>query len=254
MGGLVVKQALVLASNRSDCEDIRSSTTGVVFLGTPHEGTTTAHWAKFLAMIKKNDSKLLEQLQPNEKMLYDLSHDFASGYKHLSTVCFYEKLSNNYVGGTLDLTIVDQRSSVQVGKDMIYLTEGHSGLNKFSGVDDPNFKLVRDVVVGMVKASKREGIKQVQNELLHCGLTPVSALTCVTPVPRGPKSHFMVSRRPNPLFTGRKGELDKLHKALSPLIPKDKPNSKADIYVLYGMGGAGKSEVAVKFIFESREK
>ena len=160
MGGLVVKQALVLASNRSECEDIRSSTTGVVFLGTPHEGTTIAQWASFLAMIKGNDSKLLEQLQPKEEMLYELSHDFASGYNHLSTMCFYEKLSNTYVGGMLDLTIVDQRSSVQVGKDKTYLITDHSGLNKFSGVDDPNFKLVRNAVVGMVKDSKREGTNQ----------------------------------------------------------------------------------------------
>lgn len=160
MGGLVVKQALVLASNRSECEDIRSSTTGVLFLGTPHEGTTIAQWASFLAMIKGNDSKLLEQLQPKEEMLNELSHDFASGYKHLRTVCFYEKLRNTYVGGMLDLTIVDQRSSVQVGNAMEYLITDHSGLNKFSGVDDPNFKLVRNAVVGMVKDSKREGTNQ----------------------------------------------------------------------------------------------
>ena len=168
MGGLVVKQALVLASNRSDCEDIRSSTTGVVFLGTPHEGTTIAQWASFLAIVKGNDSKLLEQLQPNAEMLYDLSHDFASGYQHLKTVSFYEKLGNTYVGGMLDLTIVDQRSSVQRGKDMMYLIKDHSGLNKFSGIEDPEFKLVRDVVVGMVKESKREGTNQGCNELLQC--------------------------------------------------------------------------------------
>ena len=254
MGGLVVKQALVLASNRSDCEDIRSSTTGVVFLGTPHEGTTIAQWARFLAMIKGNDNKLLEQLQPKAEMLYELSHDFASGYKHLNTVCFYEKLSKLYAGGTLDCTIVGQRSAVQVGKAMEYLITDHSGLNKFSGVKDPNFKPVRDAVVDMVQASKRQGTRRVQNGLLHCDLLLVSALTCIISVPRGQKSHFMVSRRPNPLFTGREDELDKLHKALSPLIPKTKPNYKADIYVLYGMGGAGKSEVAVNFIYESREK
>ena len=178
MGGLVVKQALVLASNRSDCEDIRSSTAGVVFLGTPHEGTTIAQWASFLAMIKGNDSKLLEQLQPKAEMLYDLSHDFASGYQHLKTVCFYEKVRNTYVGGTLDLTIVDQRSAVQVGKAMEYLITDHSGLNKFSGVDDSNFKLVRDAVVGMFKDSKREGINQAWHELLCCNLTLVSALIC----------------------------------------------------------------------------
>ena len=62
----------------------------------------------------------------------------------------------------------------------------------------------------------------------------------------------MVSRRPNPLFTGRKDELDKLKKALSPLTPKDKQKTKADIYVLYGMGGAGKSEVALNFAYDHR--
>ena len=178
MGGLVVKQALVLASNRSDCEDIRSSTTGVVFLGTPHEGTTIAQWASFLAIIKGNDSKLLEQLQPKTEMLYDLSHDFASGYQHLKPVSFYEKLGHTYAGGTLDLTIVDQRSAVQVGKVMVYLMTDHSGLNKFFGFDDPNFKLVRDAVVGMVKDSRREGTNQDWNELLLCDLTLVSALIC----------------------------------------------------------------------------
>lgn len=62
----------------------------------------------------------------------------------------------------------------------------------------------------------------------------------------------MVSRRPNPLFTGRKDELDKLKKALSPLTPKDKQNTKANIYVLFGMGGAGKSEVALNFAYDHR--
>lgn len=62
----------------------------------------------------------------------------------------------------------------------------------------------------------------------------------------------MVSRQPNPLFTGRKDELDKLKKALSPSVPRDDDNTEANIYVLYGMGGAGKSEVALKFVFKHR--
>lgn len=64
----------------------------------------------------------------------------------------------------------------------------------------------------------------------------------------------MVSRRPNPLFTGRKDELEKLKKALSPLTLKEKQNTKADIYVLYGMGGAGKSEVALDFAYDHRSE
>ena len=64
----------------------------------------------------------------------------------------------------------------------------------------------------------------------------------------------MVSRRPNPLFTGRKDELDKLKKALSPVTSKEKQKTKADIYVLYGMGGAGKSEVALNFAYNHRRE
>lgn len=62
----------------------------------------------------------------------------------------------------------------------------------------------------------------------------------------------MVWRHPNPLFTGRKYELDKLQKALCPSAVREKQNAGAKIYVLYGMGGAGKSEVALKFIYDHR--
>lgn len=62
----------------------------------------------------------------------------------------------------------------------------------------------------------------------------------------------MVSRHPNPLFTGRKYELDKLQKALCPSAVRNKQYLGANVYVLYGMGGAGKSEVALNFIHNHR--
>ena len=45
--------------------------------------------------------------------------------------------------------MVKQRSAIQEGKDMMYLFTDHSGLNKFSGNDDPNFQNVRKVIEGM---------------------------------------------------------------------------------------------------------
>lgn len=155
MGGLLVKQALVLANNRPDCEDIRFSTAGVLFLGTPHEGATIAGYAIFLAMVKGNDPSLVEQLAPKSEQLYDLAQDFAAGYKHLSITCFYEKLDNTYLEGYLRVPIVDQRSATQFGREMIYLISDHSGLNKYSGFDDPKFKLVCDVIVRMATARKQ---------------------------------------------------------------------------------------------------
>ena len=152
MGGLVIKQALVLAKTRDDYEDIRVSTAGVIFLGTPHEGVTIAEYAGYLAVVKGNDPFLLKQLVPKSEQLYDLAHDFAASYKYLSITCFYEKLDNTYLQGYVRVPIVDQRSAVQFGKEMMFLISDHSGLNKYSGVDDPNFKLVCDVIVRMATA------------------------------------------------------------------------------------------------------
>ena len=161
MGGLVIEQALVLANSRPTYRNTKTSTVGVITLGTPHEGTPIAGYTKFLAMVKRNDPGLVKQLAPKEKELYNLSHDFAAEYKHLSITCFYEKLDNAYIGGQLKVPVVDQNSAVQVGREMMYLSANHSGLNKFSGVEDPNFKLVRDVIAAMVdKASERGDTNQ----------------------------------------------------------------------------------------------
>lgn len=62
----------------------------------------------------------------------------------------------------------------------------------------------------------------------------------------------MVSRRPNPLFTGREEELSKLKQALCPSFSNTASSTVPKIYVIHGMGGAGKSEVALKFGHENR--
>lgn len=158
MGGLVIEQALVLVNSRPNYKDIKTSTAGFIALGTPHEGTPIAGYATFLATVKRNDPGLVKQLEPKEQELYNLSHDFAAEYKHLSITCFYEKLDDTYLGGQLKVPVVDQSSAVPGGREMLYLSANHSGLNKFLGVDDPNFKLVRDVIAGMVeKASEHKG-------------------------------------------------------------------------------------------------
>ena len=66
--------------------------------------------------------------------------------------------------------------------------------------------------------------------------------------------HFEVRRGPNPLFTGREDELGRLREALCPSESWSEETSRPKIYVIQGMGGAGKSEVAVKFAHDNRPK
>ncbi len=47
--------------------------------------------------------------------------------------------------------MVEQRSAVLKGNSMMYLLTDRSGLNKFSGDEDPNFQIVCTVVKQMTK-------------------------------------------------------------------------------------------------------
>lgn len=58
-----------------------------------------AGYGAFIAMLKQNDSALLESLKPTSQELWALSIDFAAGYKHLNVMCFYEKVPAKFAGG-----------------------------------------------------------------------------------------------------------------------------------------------------------
>ena len=62
----------------------------------------------------------------------------------------------------------------------------------------------------------------------------------------------MVSRRVNTVFTGREKEIKDLQQSLAPSHSTNSHATGSKIYVIYGLGGGGKSEVALKFAYESR--
>lgn len=53
---------------------------------------------------------------------------------------------------------------------------------------------------------------------------------------------------PSQLFTGRKDILDHMHRYFSDNI------GERHIYVLYGLGGSGKSQIAYKFVGDCQRK
>jgi len=88
-----------LASNRPDRNDIKRSTVGIIFLGTPHGGTDIAGYGAYIAKLKGNDASLVESLKPTDKELYTLAIDFAAGCKSVPVMCFYEKVPKTYGSG-----------------------------------------------------------------------------------------------------------------------------------------------------------
>jgi hypothetical protein len=92
-------KALVLANHGDKYKDIKLSTAGILFLGTPHSGSDSVTKGKWIATIAGNDTTLLESLKSGSTELFHIAHDFASASKDLITVCYYEKRKSTYVGG-----------------------------------------------------------------------------------------------------------------------------------------------------------
>ncbi len=112
LGGLVIKQvgvilarippvlsspqALVLADHGNTFRDIRLSTAGIIFLGTPHQGSEAVVYGVWLAQAMGHDKTLLESLRRNSPALHEIARDFEASYSNTDIVCFYEDKDASY--------------------------------------------------------------------------------------------------------------------------------------------------------------
>ncbi|KAF2625473.1 hypothetical protein BU25DRAFT_473452 [Macroventuria anomochaeta] len=238
LGGLVIQQALVIAVHGSRYTDLRLSIAGIVFLGTPFQGSKEAAYAQWPAKLirlqedERHGYTLLETLQKDCASLRDLLIDFWRSYGKYDMTCFYEKRPAKY--GLVSRQFVSTQSATLVGQKMIYMDADHSGLNKFSGVDDRNFMLLLPELRRMIKDS---------------GSVVADRYRSKDAGPAG-NVHWMVPRAVNSLFTGRSEVVERMQSALRNNGPDA---TKQKRVVITGIGGMGKSEVCLKVANLMRE-
>lgn len=100
LGGLVVKNALIIAHERTGdvhYKDILDNTKAIAFLGVPHSGSNSAWWASIAVNALKaasigvaTNSALVEDLKRDSTMLTRISKQFVDLGKDLVIYTFYE--------------------------------------------------------------------------------------------------------------------------------------------------------------------
>jgi len=148
LGGLVVKWALIEAQINLLYRSILESTVGIVFLGTPHQGSNAASFATILARIAERTllvrppTELLRTLTRDSDVLDQSWRQFPNICQHIKICSFYETL-------TMGRNIIVERSSALTnmpGEEQCALNANHSDLCKFSDHNDQNFVVVCDAI------------------------------------------------------------------------------------------------------------
>lgn len=154
LGGILVKRALELsfdlqAKNADDLRSIYVSTYGIIFLGTPHNGSDIAKFGLILenivhALVPKklleSQSQLVKTLKNNNETLQNINLKFLDIYPNRFKVCMVHEGQATDFKGTKSL-IVDQASAGPLLPDVQYfgIEATHSGMCKFDSKNSPGY-------------------------------------------------------------------------------------------------------------------
>jgi len=163
---------------------IAGNTSGVVFFGTPFEGSDAAiiggMGLRLLQMLGVSHNKKLGELKRGSKRLMTTADNFYSylkardrSRKPLEVACFYEQ-HETCAGGARIGVVVDKSSACLKGMDPIPASDDHRGMCRFSDRDQKGYQ----DVIGLLRRWTEPSIGELDEK------------PCM---PRGPENQIRVS-------------------------------------------------------------
>ncbi|KAK5054527.1 hypothetical protein LTR84_001418 [Exophiala bonariae] len=170
LGGVVFKKMLIVAHEREGLyNDIKISTKGVIFFGTPHCGSDIANATRVtrdifsLCTAKAFRSDLLKSLESNSADLIEIAAQFVERAVPLQILSAYE---GRRFGSTIGMVIVDKSSAVLnlPNERLLPIDADHREICRFSDLKDPRFQPVLSAMGQMIC----ESVAMEDNEMKAC--------------------------------------------------------------------------------------
>ncbi|KAI9897307.1 hypothetical protein N3K66_008329 [Trichothecium roseum] len=175
-GGIVIKQAL--CNPNPNARDIIDNTYGIIFLGTPHQGSSLSHFGIIIARTTAflgSNTALLFSLMSHQKVLSDLDVRFIQCIKNKENrrqkteiVAFCETKSTYVLGFPLGRIVTEDSARGGHAAETIYIDSDHSGLNKCQGVQDELYMQLQKKLANLnptIKPTLNNNQKYVINNL-----------------------------------------------------------------------------------------
>lgn len=273
LGGVVMKRALIYSAWRvsKKVEHLYSifvSTYGIVFFGTPHDGSPS-HWTVLGPSGSQMPLDVASAAAKEEsEALQNISDQFAPLVKQFHIYFFWEE--KNTITPKWTGLVVKESSAApnldDIERSGIWAT--HRGMCKFANPDAPGFSVVKATLIRWTRDSNelisnrwQQAVRDLErlrrNEAAE--LLDIYDSSQTSPVMYEKNKHkvqnkyFCVPYNASKIFTGRKDIAERLERSI---LSGDaqKTSTMQKRFILYGLGGSGKTQFCLKFVQDHRQR
>ena len=269
LGGILVKRALAF-SNTSKAKQVEhrrsifTATYAIIFFGTPHNGMSDAV-LKAAAQLMPTAalSQLSSALTKGSQTLQDINDQFAPLTKRFSLYLFWEQLESEL--GTTKAYVVEQDSADPGWEtaERAGISADHSQMCKFTSTSQDGFKLVLSAcrryiqkapLVILARWREDQGLVERERKQEAAELLRHDSGLSVYGGPSPTKNvHFIVPRSASSLFTGRADTANLLRQKIVS-TPFGRGHHQHKIFVIWGLGGSGKTQFCLKFVEDNQDR
>lgn len=270
LGGMLVKKALFYASTKLSSEkhlySVFISTYAVLFFGTPHEGCHETNWT-----FGKTPNRLFRRSGKRRDWptLRMISDEFANLTKQFRLHLFWETRETDY-GGEKNF-VVEEASAAPLIKDAerIGLDATHSSMVKLTD-EHKHYLIILNAVTQYCHEAPpvisrrwkhahavlgRADTNELFNLMgtafdVHNDNQPFQYVKAASKELRN--KHFHIPQAVSSIFTGREDISREVEAALFTQDPEVARQQKR--FIIYGIGGSGKTQFTCKFAQDFRER
>ncbi|KAL3493964.1 hypothetical protein BJX62DRAFT_223567 [Aspergillus germanicus] len=250
-GGLLLAKALLSEDPQHGPQgDILKQTVGIAFLATPFKGTAAARFAKWAAfgaglMGKESSPSLVTVLRATNDQLTELRTHFETLVMKptpMPVVCYYEqqktqmarrvrpKILGRLIAPFFGRVMLVEKDSATLGGHLaIGRKVPHVLMNKFSGPDANDYRVIRDIIKGFVADTHTVIYRRSDSPRII---------------------HVVMPYEQNDEFVGRKNQLTELARLIHP----DSSPDHCQVNVIVGLYGKVDRDLSLFWVRADSEK
>ncbi|CCA75867.1 related to tetratricopeptide repeat domain protein-Neosartorya fischeri [Serendipita indica DSM 11827] len=250
IGGIILKLALVICHNQdldssTELRDILVSTHGILYFGTPHfglAGITFLEVVNRLASVyMETTNVILKDLRDHSNELEDIQRLYVTASEKISSIFFCEEYASSGISNREEVTVPYHSATIagDCNATPIVLHANHRDLVRFASKESGNYKTVHYHLKAYVDhapaAVQKKWVRE--NDCRDAAKGKSISEEVMSPKPRPVLSRLYVERK----------EID--YNITRKLLP-DSRGKHQPRCILYGIGGAGKTQLATNWIQE----